>query len=351
MSDETSQATEDRVRDAFARQAEFCRSNGSPVTADVLEGAISGISRDTETGRRVLAWEGDPTGAGENVTLRLAGGLHALARSGEDEALAAAYRGDGDIGAAVGEALKAHDEELAPWLDSAPQTNEVSRAAVIMAGLMAASARYPLPIDLLELGSSAGLVLNLNRYRYDLGGIEAGEPTSPLLLKPEWKGGLPPDAPVDVITQRGVDLNPIYLSTPEAAEKLIAYIWPDQTERIDRAEKAIRLARAFTPPVVQGNAADWTERRLATPQTDGVMRILFHTIAFQYFPEEQKERVRAAVAQAGDAASEERPFGWLSFEMNDEQSAFELRLQLWPDGEETHLADAHPHVSAIRWLA
>ena len=277
MPDETA------IRDAFTQQADFCRDNGSPMTADILEAARDALSRDVETGRRVLDWKGDPTGAGGSVALRLAGGLHALARSGDDEALTAAYRGEKEIGPAIAEALERHDAELAGWLDSPPQTNEVGRAAMVVAGLLAAASRYPLPIDLIELGSSAGLVLNLDRYRYDLGGRTPGEETSPLLLKPDWEGPPPPDAPIEIITQRGVDRSPIYLSTPEAGERLVAYIWPDQRGRIERAEQAIGLARAFTPPVVSGEADEWVERRLAEAQAEGVLRILFHTIALQYF--------------------------------------------------------------------
>ncbi|MCA1749857.1 MAG: DUF2332 family protein, partial [Sphingomonadales bacterium] len=262
----------------------------------------------------------------------------------------AAYAGEGDVGRAVEQAMTAHDAELARWLDRPPQTNEVGRAAAVMAGLLVAADRYPLPIDLLELGSSAGLVLNLGRYRYDLGGVAAGEETSPLLLAPEWKGGPPPEAPIDIVTQRGVDRDPIYLSTPEAAERLIAYIWPDQKQRIANAERAIRLARAFTPPVIAGEGDEWVENRLAAPQAEGVLRILFHTIALQYFSAEAKARVEDAVLKAGAAATEDRPFGHLAFELNAEKTACALRLRLWPSGEDLHLADAHPHATRVKWL-
>ncbi len=341
---------ESEIREAFREQAAFCRQMGSPITADALDTIAERLDPQSATGRTLMDWQGDPRSSADNVTLRLAGGLHALARKGEDETLASAYHGEADIAPAVEKALGEHDEELAAWLEKPPQTNEVGRAAPIMAGLMVASRRFALPIDLLELGSSAGLVLNLNRYRYDLGGVEAGEPTSPLTLKPEWRGNPPPEAKVDIITQRGVDRHPIYLSTPEAAERLIAYIWPDQPERIDRAEKAIRLARAFTPPVISGEAADWTEGRVTSRQADGVMRILFHTVAFQYFGGDEKERIRAAMARAGEQASDNKPLGWLSLELNDEKTAFELRLKLWPGGDEIHLANAHPHGNWVEWL-
>ncbi len=341
---------ESEVRAAFRHQASFCRGLGSEITATVLETVAEKLSHATQSGQRLLSWSGDPTSSADNVTLRMAGGLHALARSGIDPALAAAYRDENNIDRAVADALVAHDDYLLPWLDNAPQTNEVGRAAIVMAGLHVAAARYPFPIELLELGSSAGLVLNLNHYRYDLGGLDTGNLDSPLLLTPEWKGTPPPGAEVKIIERHGVDLNPIDLSSTGAAERLTAYVWPDQLKRLAIAETAIRLAQAAPPPIEQGDAASWTEARLAKPQKDGVMRILFHTIAFQYFPEEQKQRIRAAVAKAGAEASKTRPFGWLSFEFVEESKACELRLTLYPDGEERHLADAHPHVVSVAWL-
>ena len=341
---------EREIRDAFREQADFCRRLGSTITADALDTVAEKLSRRTETGRRTLDWQGDPRSNADNVTLRIAGGLHAIARSGADQDLATAYRGEGVVGPAVEKALTEHDREIAAWLDHAPQTNEVGRAAVVMAGLLVAAKRHTMPIDLLELGASAGLVLNLNRYRYDLGGVTTGEATSPLLLAPDWTGNPPPAVRVDIASQYGVDRNPIQVSVPNAGERLIAYIWPDQPERIARAEIAIRMAHAFTPPVMAGEAADWTEQQLPRKQSEGTMRILYHTIAFQYFPNAQKQRIREAAEQAGAEASTDRPFGWLSFELNETNQAFELRLKAWPTGDEMHLANAHPHGNWIEWL-
>ncbi len=338
------------IRTVFQRQADFCRGNGSPLTADILEAIARHLDPDGAVGAHFLAMEGNLEGPGEAVALRLTGGLHALSRSGGDQTLAAAYRGEGDLDAAVAAALEAHDADLTEWLDSPPQTNEPARAAYIMAGLMVAADRYPMPIDLLEIGSSAGLVLNLNRYRYDLGGVGAGEPTSPLLLAPQWNGASPPASTVALIAQRGVDRNPVYLSSLAAAEKLIAYIWPDQSERIERAEQAIALARAFPPPIIAGEAGDWIEQQLAAPQAEGVLRVLFHTITLQYLPDDQKQRFHAAIAAAAEQATEDRPFGWLSYEFDDARKAFELRLKLWPSGEDLHLADGHPHGASVDWL-
>lgn len=338
------------IREAFREQADFCRALGSALTDEVLKAAADNLSSDTQTGGWVLSWSGDPAPTSDALALRLAGGLHALARSGEDEAMSAAYRSGTGVVAAVSRALKAHDDWLEPWLDSPPQTNEPARAAYIMAGLMVAAARYPMPIELLEIGSSAGLVLNLNRYRYTLGGVDVGDAASPVHLAPEWKGPPPPDADVQIRSQRGVDRNPIHLAEPEAAERLMAYIWPDQTERIARNALAIDVARAFPPTIDKGEAAGWTEERLSSPQAEGVMRVLFHTITLQYLPEDQKQRFRTAIDAAATRATEEKPFGWLSYEFDDARKAFELRLKLWPLTEEIHLADGHPHGATVEWL-
>lgn len=338
------------IRIAFERQADFCRGNGSPLTADILEAIAVHINPTGAVGAHILAMKGNLEGPGEAIALRLTGGLHALARSGRDETLAAAYRGEGQLADAVAAALVAHDAELVEWLDSPPQTNEPARAAYIMAGLMVAAARYSMPIELLEIGSSAGLVLNLNSYRYALGGVEVGDPVSPVHFAPEWKGAPPPDMDVRIHSQRGVDRNPIHLTEPEAAEKLMAYIWPDQIERIAHNEQAIEVSRTFPPFIDKGEAADWTEERLSSPQVEGVMRVLFHTITLQYLPEDQKQRVHAAIAAAGACATEDKPFGWLSYEFDDVGKVFELRLTLWPFGEEIHLANGHPHGATVEWL-
>jgi len=338
------------IRESFHRQAETCRKLGSPLTAGVIAAVETALDGGSETGRRILGWRGDPDASGDALALRVAGGLHALARSGEDIAVAAAYAGDGDLAAAVAGALGRHDARLASWLDMPPQTNEVGRAAAIMAGLLVAAARFALPIELLELGSSAGLVLNVDRYRYDLGGRIAGNSDAALLLAPEWEGPPPPRAKVVVVARRGVDRSPIRLAAPGSADRLAAYVWPDQPERLAALEAAIAIARAHPPPIDAGEADAWIAARLGQPQPAGVMRIVFHTIVLQYLDASARAATIAAIERAGSAASETRPLGWLSFEQGASGSS-ELRLRHWPGGAERHLANAHPHARWVEWRA
>ena len=97
------------------------------------------LDRSTEAGRRVLDWPGRADAFSDALPLRLTGGLHALVRRGQAPGLAACYPpcplpGDEALWAALAPALA--DPDLLPWLDGAPQTNEVGRSAVLMSGLL-----------------------------------------------------------------------------------------------------------------------------------------------------------------------------------------------------------------------
>jgi hypothetical protein len=338
------------VREAFRNQALFCERSGARVTAAVVRALEAALDRTTETGRRTLAWPGDPRGSGDSVPLRLAGGMHALARRRVDPRLSRLYAGDlAGAQEIVADALRRFDGRLAPWLDSPPQTNETGRAAPIMAGLLLLAAEHGLPFELIELGASAGLNLNLDRFGYRLGETLAGDHASPVQLAPDWQGASPPAAPVRVATRRAVDQNPVRITDPAARERLIAYCWADQPERMARLEAALALADAYPPALGQGDAADFAEQVLAEPQAPGTCRVLYHTIFWTYLPPDKQARIRTALERASAGASPERPLAWLRYELNGQGGVAELHLQSWPGGEERHLATGHPHGSRVEW--
>jgi hypothetical protein len=336
-------ATEAAVRASFAEQAGWCEKLGSPFTAALCRVLAGTLDRTSAVGRRVLDWPGDPAPSADALALRLCGGLHGLVRAGAAPGLAALYPpnpppGEAALAAALRPGLDRAD--LMPWLESPPQTNEVGRSAVLMAGLLAAADRLRRPLHLLELGASAGLNLILERYGYDLGGRRAGDPGSPLQLTPEWKGPPPPAADVVVASRRGVDLR------PADPDRLLAYIWPDQEERLARAEQAIAIRAADPPPVDTGDAADWIVTQLEQPAADGAARIVIHSVAYQYFPQAIRKRVKAAIEATGTG----EPLGWLRMEKRPEDERYGLRLRLWPGGGDRLLAWTHPHGRSVSWL-
>jgi len=341
---------EQAVRAAFAQQGAYCTALAAPFTALLCNLLGARLDRRTRIGRRVLDWPGNPAPIGDALALRLCGGLHFLVRSGAAPDLALLYPPaplpDAD---ALWQALLPvlEREALAPWLDNAPQTNEVGRSAVLMSGLLVIAARFGLKLRLYELGASAGLNLQLDRYAYDLGGRVAGDLVSPLLLKPAWTGPPPPQGDMRITGRAGTDLHPVAL--PENRERLIAYVWPEQAQRLAQLEAAIALATSNPPLLDKADAADWIETMLDRAPEQGVARVVMHSVAFHYFPESTQRRIAAHIEAAGSAARVDAPLAWLRFEEQPGDGQFSLRLRTWP-GDDRLLAWTHPHGKAVTWL-
>ncbi|MFC3714229.1 DUF2332 domain-containing protein [Sphingoaurantiacus capsulatus] len=348
MTDET--RVDARVRAGFATQAEWCTAMGAPFLARICTILSEKLDRTTATGRRVLDWPTAPLV--DALPLRLTGGLQALVRRGRLPALAAHWppnvAGD-DLDEALIAAITDADAELLPWLDGPPQTNEVGRSGVLMAGLLVIAAETGLPLALFELGASAGLNLRLDAYAYDLGGRVIDTAGAPITLTPRWTGNPPAAATVTVANRRGVDLNPLDVTDSATVERLLAYVWAEQNERVERLTAALAATAGDPPAIDREDAAGWVERRVAP--TPGVATVVMHSIAFQYFPAESRDRITAHMAARGAKATAEAPLAWLRYELEPEAGAATLRLTLWPGGEDRRLAKAHPHGTWIEWLA
>lgn len=338
------------IRAAFARQGDWNRRLGGPFTARLCDRLGLVLDGSTATGRAVLDWRGGAFA--DALMLRLTGGLNALVRQGALPELAAHYppHAAGDD-AALDAALRAAlaDDRLLPWLDSAPQTNEVGRSGVLMPGLMTIAAATGLPLALYELGASAGLNLRLDHYRYDFGGIALGSRDAPVRLAPDWQGPPPPLANVRIVARRGVDLQPIDVRDAAARDRLLAYVWPEHTARVERLDAALTAAAADPAPVDAGDAAAWVEQYV-TPVA-GRCGVVLHSIAFQYFPAATKARIAAHLAAQGARATAIAPLAWLRYELEDASGALPtLRLTLWSGSEDRLLAHAHPHGASVQWL-
>ncbi|CAN5134487.1 DUF2332 domain-containing protein [soil metagenome] len=345
------------VRAAFAKQAAICTASGAPFVGRLCGLIGERLDRSSEIGRRVLDWPGNPSHEGDALPLRLAGGLHDMARSGAALALTAIYPpnaapGDDAVWEVVRECLVSHAAQLDPWLDGPPQTNEIGRSSGLMAGLLVLAERFDLPFSLYELGASAGLNSLLDRYCFRLGETWAGNASSSVQLVPDWLGASPPRSDVRVVARRGVDVRPLDVSDPDTRRRLSAYVWADQQDRLNRLNAALDLAAGVSAPIDRGDAADWLEANLTVEPEPGICRVVMHTIAFQYFPTESQDRTRAHMERVGAAATPGAPLAWLTFEA--EGDGFErwpvLRLRTWPgDGEAEYLAKGHPHGAWYEW--
>ena len=335
------------IRAAFEAQAVHCGALGSPFMARMMPLIPDALPKGPVLDR-LAAWPGEAGHRADAVPLRLAGGLHALVLRGHP--LAAAYPPndvpDGALSAALSRAMAGQSAHLLRWLDGPPQTNEVRRAAALIAGAHVVADRLARPIELAELGASAGLNLGFPHFALEANGWRRGPESPALTLTPDWTGPPPPDAGPAVTDRRGVDLSPVDPTDPADRERLLAYLWPDQPHRRALTEAAI----AARPPRVElGDAVDWLEALLATPHP-GRTRLIYHTVAWQYLPPEARARGARLLADAGARAAPDAPLAHLSMEQDGTDApGAAITLATWPGGGPETLGRICFHGRWVRW--
>lgn len=296
------------------------------------------------------AFQGDIGPNGHSLPLRLASGLHALVLTKQDSELEAVYpphdSSDAVLTRALAGALRRHDAVLRDWIASPPQTNEVRRAAVLIAGAHAlADLTGVSQLWLSELGASAGLNLMYDRYALTARGVRLGPEDAVLSLSPDWHGPAPVNAPISVAARRGVDLNPLDPKTPKDALRLRAYLWADQPHRAALTDAAIA---ACTAQVDRGDAVAWLADRI-TQAPSGHMHLIYHTIAWQYFPADRQAEGTERIAAAGAQATPETPLVWLRMEADGTPPGAAVTARVWPGNHHIVLGRADFHGRWVDW--
>ncbi len=233
-------ALKGKIALAFRQQAASCQRLGSPFTAHLCRRLVVILDDHTVLGDAVTRWPLDPEESA--LVLRLCGAFHMAVRAGRAPLLAPLYPPAADTGRALDTALLATIAErggdLVADLESAPQTNEVARSAILLGGLLTIARKTGLALALNEIGASAGLNLHPDCYGYDLGqGRRWGPGDAPLTIPCDWRGAAPAlDAPLTIAARAGSDLAPIDPADAQARERVLGYIWPDQGARLERTD-------------------------------------------------------------------------------------------------------------------
>ncbi|HEY2717852.1 MAG TPA: DUF2332 domain-containing protein [Solirubrobacterales bacterium] len=325
-------------------QGEECRRLGSPLYAGLLERAAA----DAEAGG--VAWEvleGQREEAVFSaVGLRLMGAVNRLVLGGEEPEAFAGWEQFRDV-------LERRCDDLRGLVALPVQTNEVGRSAALLFGFLAIAAWTPLPLRTLELGASAGLNSNWDRYRYEADGFAWGPTDSPLALR-DWRfsrhtGDFRANHPerVEVAAREACDAAPVDASTEEGRRTLLAYVWVDQHRRVERLRAALEVAAAHPVAVERAPAAAWAAAKLAEP-VEGVATVVFHSVFLFYLPADERAELDETVAAAGERASAAAPLARLRLESGGEMA--ELRLTTWPGGDERLLARAGFHGDPVELL-
>jgi hypothetical protein len=281
------------------------------------------------------------------LALRLMGAVHRLVLRGDAPELAAHYPSTGgrpaDAWPAFASVLRDHAEELRRLVDHPVQTNEPGRCAALLGGFLEVARTTGLPLRLLEVGASAGLNLRFDHYRYEIGDECWGSPDSPVAIRTRLAGaGRPPlGTPLSVAARAGCDTRPVDPRTEDGRLTLTSYVWPDQVERLERLRAALDVAGGVAAPVERAGAAGWTEARLAE-RAPGVATVVFHSIVMQYLRAAERERFERALRAAPGTLA------WLRMEPAGDVT--DVRLTLWPGGEDRLLARAGYHGDPLEWI-
>lgn len=346
-----------KIVDHFVEQAKWCDALGSPFTAALLRQ----FAADFEAGGPVAEICGDwPSNPRKDALgLRLAGALHYAVLSGAAPDLAAVYPSgatDWDM-QQVWPVAKAwfaeHVAQVRDFIKSPPQTNETRRSIILLPGFLNLAARFEQPLHLLELGASAGLNQNWDKFNYQTETWRR-DGASDVTIQTDWRAPVPDhlDAELEIASRAACDLSPIDLTDPDQVRRLKCYTWADQPERLNRLDAAISLAQDSGTQVEAADALAWLKHRLANRPKTGVT-VVYHSVFLIYPPREIIAEIMQAIRTAGADATPEAPLAWLSYESEalfggDHSSPkMRARLETWPGNQVETYAESDGHVTYV----
>ena len=340
--------------EAFQLQAEECEDLGSPMYAELLRRIVDdyelgGVSTKVlagyDAGRLALA-------------LPLLGSVHRLVLAGEAPELAAFYPSVGGswdpvLGwEAFEQVLQSRGGELRALLIQPPQTNEVGRSTALYGGLLRLFEAVPLPVRLFEIGSSAGLNLRADQFRYNLAdGNGFGPVGSPVQISSAWSGRALLVQPELRIAERvGSDISPVNPLSSEGQLVLASYIWPDMTERLERLRGAIEVARSVPADVRREDALSFLR---ALELSEGHATVIWHSVMWHYLTPADQAAADDAIASLGAQATSSAPLARLTLESArrtpNSSPEFLIVLQVWPGGVSHILGHTSPHGLGTVW--
>ena len=229
------------------------------------------------------------------------------------------------------------------------QTNEVRRCALLLPAFALVQAlAHNQPLALVEVGASAGLNLNFDRYAYDYGAGRLGARDSSVVITTELRGPLRPPVPAElpaIAARVGLDLNPIANHDADGLRWLTALIWPEHTERFQNLQAAIEVAQRHPPPLIEGDALALLPVLLAAQPTDAALCV-YHTFVTSQFTPDQRVRLDTILREA----SYERPIYRLSCEGLEREHP-EATFTIYAEGvaEQQQLATCAGHMNWIEW--
>lgn len=256
------------------------------------------------------------------------------------------------------------------------QTNEIGRSAGLRLALSEVRRATAAPVALVELGTSAGLLLLVDRVAHRYGGAPpAGPGDAALTLDVRLRGAASPPPVADdlgIVDRIGLDVEPMDPADPATASWLRACVWPEHTHRLARLDAALALAAAaaddpttaIAPRQVHADVATDDLERAVRARPAGTAVVLWSSSALAYLSRAERDRLPARLTALGrerelwQAAAEGPflpPFDDLDATVEPERDNVfwnVVTLTRWSGDQPQHrlLARMGPHGDWLRWL-
>ena len=347
---------EDPMLGALLAQASACSSIGSAMYSRLFQDLADDYADNGRTFAILAGRSARPIH--DAIPLRLAAALHRIVLSGRDERLARHYPSVGgkpgtDFTADFIAYMRDHLDEIDVALTQQVQTNEVGRSIVQLTMSHWLVSLGITDFDYLEIGASAGLNMNFDKYYACSGQLRMGDTTSRVRFMGDWFTHTPdvPRLGARVHRKRGVDISPLNVTETDDEIRLLSFLWPDQKARVERTRAAIAIAQQHPPMVDTASADDWIHSQLSRPRDRA--SVVFHSIVWQYLGAGTQNRLREALHDAGQRATPHTPLLWVR--MEPAGAVADVQVDMW-DGtssEPQHwrLAEVGYHGQGLRWLS
>lgn len=213
------------------------------------------------------------------------------------------------------------------------QTNECRRCVALLAGIWETPARS---FHLIDVGTSAGLNLLLDRYHCRFGDVEWG-PRSPVVLTTESRGREVAARNIEILSRAGLDLHPVDPTNSDDARWLEALVWPEQQERRQRLRAALELAAQDPPTLISGDVVE-TLPRVLSGLPRGEPAVVMNSFILNQLSREGRHAITSIIGRERRARPVYRvSYEWLS--RSDDAAAIHV-----DDGSGLRrVGMAHPH--------
>ncbi len=244
------------------------------------------------------------------------------------------------------------------------QSTYVERCWSLMPALALVAELAGEPLNLIEIGCSAGVLLTFDSYAYAVPGqVLVGRGDALLIHSGRYTGQPPLGIPV-IGARIGIDLHPLDASSADDRRWLLALCLPELREQQQRLGTALDVVARSGLRLLEGDALDRLPEALA--EVDGPLCV-FHSVCLLYWPAEAKAALHARLCEAG----RRREVFRLGFELSDlfesyhagrgaapetdrrpEGATFDVTLTRYAVGQAESRVIAHmtPDFGSLHWL-